>query len=264
LNLIYSSFNGIFFAVFVFSFIVYRILTGICRKKGPEFSKKLIVAITGISFLLFFVYKYQLSLDAEYASLEDVINTGGFQWGSELPLAFCNVNLWLIPISILTDNRYLKSYCFLAGPLGTIFAIALPCAGFDGYSIFLPRVFYYVFLHYVGFWGSISLYSTGLYKPTKKDIIPTLLTIIVISFSAFVINNVIMLTGFAEAPNYFFTMYPSPGNPILEALFALIPIKYVYILPLALFLTLYMFGLISLLNFTERKKEEKSELETAQ
>jgi len=254
LNLIYDSLNSVCIGVFIFSFIVYKLLVKLARKKGPEFSKKLLVAITGIAFVLFFVYKFNLSKDIEYASIEEIANTGGFEWGAELPLALCNLTLWLVPLSLIFNIRPIQGFCFIAGPLGAIFAIMMPCAGFYGYSIFLPRVFFYLLLHYIAFWGSIALYTTGLYRPTKKDVLPVLLTLVIISLAVFIINNIIMLTGFAQYPNYLFTMFPSPGNPILEGLYKLIPIRYVYELPLMLVLALYMLGLVSLMDLKDKKK----------
>ena len=109
-RLIMEPFNGVFWCVFAIFTGIFTTCTMILRNKPEKVKEKAFLAICLVVFIMFFVYKYFLSIDEEY----DVItsNMGGFNWWGELPLQLCNINMILIPVGIITQNRALLSFCF--------------------------------------------------------------------------------------------------------------------------------------------------------
>ena len=106
-------FNAVFFgtaAVFLLLLIVSSL---ILRGRSEKTRKTVLVAACLVTFVGFFLYKYALSLDAEYDRL--ITDMDGFNWWGELPLHLCNVNMILIPIAVLTDCKPLKGFCFFVG-----------------------------------------------------------------------------------------------------------------------------------------------------
>lgn len=243
-NVVYIGFALIFIAVF--AFLAYAV-----RNKDDEFRKKLLAFIMLGGLAVYFWYKYMLSVDADYSAITAAAGEGGFDWWKELPLHLCNINLILIPVSIFTGKRELQSFCFFLGPLGALMAILMPCTGFEYYSVLLPRMFGYYFTHWLVVCGSLSLCSFKIYKPRFNELKRTALTILILSFGVFLFSMALRLTGICANANYFYTVEPF-GNPILEMLYKIIPVPYLYILPCLLILIPYMVLVTWLLNRKEK------------
>lgn len=95
----------------------------------------------------FFIYKYFLSIDKEYDQLRGFV--GGFNWLGELPLNMCNVNMNLMPIAVLFNNKKLMNISFYLAPLGAFMALIMPGSGFINVSIFEPRMIGYYGTHFM-------------------------------------------------------------------------------------------------------------------
>ena len=107
---IMHPFNGVFFACFALFLLLLALAGLILRGKSERTKKTVLVAACILTLIGFFVYKYFLSIDAEFN--EATVATGGFNWWGELPLQLCNINMILIPIAVLTNRRPLMSFCF--------------------------------------------------------------------------------------------------------------------------------------------------------
>jgi uncharacterized membrane protein YwaF len=199
----------------------------IFKNKSKKAKDILIISIGVFDVLLFIVYKIFLSKDGY-----------DFNIWKELPLQLCNINMFLIPLSVILNNKYLKSFGFYVGPLAAIMAMSFPEAGFYDNSIFLMRN--------VGFYGThaiivvmgVLLLTLGYIKLSFKDIINLLIITVILSLSIFVVNIILFkLTGVET--NYFFTMNPSTVS-LLHLFYKLIPIKYLYLLPAAGILIVYV------------------------
>ena len=164
---IMHPFNGVFFACFAL-FLLLLVLAGVCLRGKSERTKKTVLVTACVLTLLgFFVYKYFLSIDAEFN--EATAAMGGFNWWGELPLQLCNINMILIPIAVLTNRRALMSFAFFVGPLGALMALVMPGTGFDGYSILLPRMLGYYGTHFMVIIEALALAVFGLYRPRFRD-----------------------------------------------------------------------------------------------
>ncbi len=235
---IMRTFNPLFFACFAF-FIALLVIASLLLRKRSEKTKK-IVLITAciVTFIGFFIYKYFLSIDTEYDKL--VIETrGGFTWWAELPLQLCNINMMIIPIAVAIKNRPLMSFSFFMAPLGALMALLSPAVGFDGYSIFLPRMLGFYGTHFMIIIEGLALATFGFYRPKFRDFPKTILTIVILLLVITGINLLLIKTGLYDRANYFFTM-EHEGISILKLFWSWIPVPVLYLLPGAVILGVYM------------------------
>ena len=249
---IIHPFNGVFLACFAL-FLLLLIVSGLLLRGKSERTKKIVlVAACVVTFIGFFVYKYFLSMDAEFH--EATAAMGGFNWWGELPLQLCNINMILIPIAVLTNRRALMSFAFFVGPLGALMALVMPGTGFDGYSILLPRMLGYYGTHFMVIIEALALAVFGLYRPRFRDLPGTIAALLLVSLAVFGVNVLLRLTGLHPKANYFFSM-ETEGNPVLDLFYSRIPYPWLYELPAILVLLPYMLLITAGFALADRKKD---------
>ena len=235
--LVMAPFNGVFWAVFLLFLLMLIGITHTLKGKSEKTKKTVIVFLSLLTFAWYISYKYFLSIDKEYNIVAAEI--GGFNWWGELPLHLCNINMILMPIGIILNIRSIRSICFFVGPLGALMALLMPSIGFSGFSILTPRIICYYGIHFMIIVEGLLLATTGLYRPVFKDIPKAIMTTILLCFMTFIVNMVLRMTELYPDANYFFSVNPE-GNPILEMLYGLIPVPFLYVLPCAIILGTYM------------------------
>ena len=234
---IIRPFNAVFCVCFA-AFILLLIVASLLLRKKSERTRQTVLIVTCLVMIaVFFVYKYYLWKDADYAVI--TAGMGGFNWWGELPLQLCNINMILIPIAVATKNRALQSFCFFVGPLGAMMALAMPGNGFDGYSILLPRMLGYYSTHFMVVVEGLALATFGLYRPKFRDLPKSIVAIILVALVIFGINMLLRVTGLHPKANYFYSV-ETEGNPVLDMFHSLIPIPFLYQLPCTLVLGVYM------------------------
>lgn len=236
--LIVRAFNPIFF-ILIGVIGLFTLLFAHKVRNNPK-KKAYIIAYYIFLFIFYWVYKYFISIDVEYMK---ICGQDFFTWWNEIPLNLCNIILLFLPVAIYLENTPLLAFCFFCSFVGPLFATIMPGVGFDGYSLLLPRIFGYFFTHISLMFSGVVLVMTGLYKPRWKDLKSVLLIYIVTSIIVFGICEVMIHTGANPYANFLFCMDPD-GNAILEFFYSLIPLPYVYTLPLIL-IALPLFALIA-------------------
>ena len=249
--LILKPFNLAFFVLMVLGVFLIWLITKILKNANDTPKKATYVAICIVTIVCYFLYKYALSLDADF----NIINAayGGFNWWKELPLHLCNIHLLLMPVAVLTNKRPLLSFCFFVAPLGALMALLMPGLGFSGYSILLPRMLGYHLTHLMVIVEAILIYTLDFYKPKYRDIPGSVLMLLAVSLVVFGINLLLRFTGLCASSNYFFLM-DTEGNPVLEILYGLIPYPFLYALPCALVVIVYALILTAILQKTSSRK----------
>jgi len=237
-KLIMEPLNPVFWGLFAVFLVIFTILSIHARKREEFYRKELLAGIMFFGLAVFFVYKYCLSIDPEYSRLTAEAGIGGFTWWGELPLQLCNINMILIPIAVLTGKRPLMGFCFFMGPLGAGMALLMPSAGFEAYSLLLPRMAGYFITHWLVFFGGLALCSFGIFRPKFRDIIPTAVTALALAFVIFLIDMLFRKTGLDIHSNYFFAV-ETEGNPILELFHSWLPYPFLYLVPCVLILVPY-------------------------
>lgn len=251
--LIFEPFNACFFIVTfiiaLFGFIFIKLL----KNKTDAQKRKAVAILYIVIFAVFIAYKIILSHDAAYDQIRADAGLGGFNWWEELPLNLCNINIILIIIGCLANSKLILGFNFFIGTLGALMATLMPCVGFTGYSILLPRMLGYYVTHMVVALQLPIIAGLNLYRPKFKDlpkIVALLLGIVAVIVG---INFAIKGLGLSDHVNYFYTMSPD-GNPILELFMKWIPYPGLYVLPGLLILVPYMIILTGLFNIPKKRK----------
>ena len=252
-------FNTVFLTVFAAFLALLALSSILLRKKSENTRRWVLIAACLVTFVGYFIYKYALSLDAEY----DVItaNMGGFNWWGELPLQLCNINMMLIPVAVLRRDRVLMSFGFFLAPLGAMMALAMPGNGFDGYSLLLPRMLGFYGTHFMIVIEGLAIVCFGLYRPRFRDLPRTALSALAISFIVFLVDLLLRASGLHPKANYFFAV-ETEGNFLLEIFHRWIPVPFLYLLPCVGILGVYMLLVTAPFALADRRRA-KRETETA-
>ena len=252
--LILRPFNGLFFLLFAAFALVFLILSVIMRRCSDKVRRGVLAGLMLFTLAVFVWYKIMLSLDTEYSAMCAAAGKGEFNWWGELPLQLCNINMILVPVGLLLNKRPLLSFSFFLGPLGALMALLMPGVGFEGCSILLPRMLGYYGTHFMVFFGSLALWTFGIYRPTFRDILPALLSALALCFVIFLINLAFRGLGLNRYSNYFFNV-DTEGNPLLELFRRWIPYPGLYMLPCLLILVPYMLLVTALFRLADKKKK---------
>lgn len=253
--LILRPFNGLFFLLFAAFAALFLALRLAMRRRSEAIRQKTLAGLMLLTLAVFVWYKIMLSRDAEFSAMSAAAGIGPFCWWGELPLQLCNINMILIPVAMLTKKRPIMSFCFFLGPLGAAMALIMPSVGFSDCSILLPRMIGFYFTHFMVFFGGIALWSFGIYRPTFRDLLPAVLSAILLSFLIFLINLAFRALGLNPFSNYFYCI-DTEGNFLLELFHSWIPCPYLYMLPCLLILIPYMLIIMGLFHLAGRKKRE--------
>lgn len=248
---IMRPFNWLFFSSFAFFLLLLIIASILLKKKRAKTRELVLITACVITLIGFIVYKIFLSLDADYSSITE--NMGGFNWWGELPLQLCNINMLMIPIAVWKKSRPLACFSFFLGPLGALMALIMPGNGFDGYSIFLPRMLGYYGTHFMIVIEGLALVTFGMFRPKLRDLPRAVLATLLIAFAVFCFNLLLRWTGLHPKANYFFSV-ETEGNPLLELFYGLIPVPFLYLMPGSIILVVYMLAVTIPFEILERKK----------
>ena len=249
---IMRPFNALFCLCFA-AFLLLLVLASLLLRRSSERTRRsVLIAACLVTLAGYFVYKYLLSLDADYNVI--TANMGGFNWWGELPLQLCNINMILIPIAVLRRSRPLMCFSFFLGPLGALMALVMPGNGFDGYSLLLPRMLGYYGTHFMIVIEGLALVTFGLFRPRFRDLPRAVLAILLIALCVFGINMLLRWSGLHPKANYFFSV-ETEGNFLLEIFHSWIPYPFLYLLPAVGILVPYM--LLVTLGFTLADRRKK-------
>ena len=251
-----EPFSPAFFLCFAV-FLLLLIAASLLLRGKSERARQITLTVACVLTLLgFIVYKYSLSIDAEYNVL--TAEKGGFTWWGELPLQLCNINMLLIPVAVWTKKRPLLSFCFFVAPLGALMALVMPGIGFSGCSIWLPRMLGYFGTHFMVFIMGIAVASFGLFRPRFRDLPLTMVALLGIAFVIFCINMLLRVTGLHPNANYFFAV-ETEGNPLLELFYSWLPWPFLFLLPSVVILGVYA-GVITLFFALAEKLKAKTKV----
>ena len=251
---IMRPFNGLFCAVFALFLLLLAVASRILRRKEEQTRRLVLSAACMVTLIGFFVYKYFLSIDADFDVL--TAKMGGFNWWGELPLQLCNINMILIPIAVMTKKRSLLSFCFFVGSLGAMMALAMPTTGFNGYSLLLPRMLGFYGTHFMIVIEALAIVTLDLYRPRFRDIPMTIVTLLGSALVIFGVNMLLRWSGLHPKANYFFAV-ETEGNAVLELFYRLLPYPFLYLLPCSLILGAYMAVITGGFALADRLKKRK-------
>jgi len=248
-KLILKPFNKIFFALLFFFASLLIVSSILLARTSIKTRETVLLVVSVITFLEFFVYKYFLSIDKEYSEI--YADTGGFNIWGEFPIQLCNINMIFIPVAILTHSKPLMAFAFFVGPLGAFMAVAMPCRGFEKYSILLPRMIGFYSNHFMIIIESLALVTFGLYRPIYPDVPRVVIILFFVSLGVYLINMILRKTGLHPRANYFYNI-ETDGNPVLDMFWKWIPHPFLYQLPCIVVLAAYVFVIMTIHLFFVR------------
>lgn len=246
--MIISRFNYVWMGIIVFAigsaFAMRNVLEGRTREQKCRILGFFYVAL----FVLWCSYKFGLSRDPQY----------DFIIWNEMPLHICNVCTLLGIAASFRDNERLQAFCYYIGTIAAPVAMIVVYPGFLDIPLFSAKG--------LGFWGyhslllcaSISIATSGLYKPKFRDIPKTIYTLFVCACLVHIVNFALEQTVYAGA-DYFFTR-GIKGIAFTETMYKLVPIPVVCMAPALI--PLYLAAcLLTLPAYFSEKYADKKEAE---
>ena len=167
------------------------------------------------------------------------------RWGSPLeylPFHMCSITAILLPIAVISKNRIVGNL-LVVWCLGSLLALIFPTAVQAEYEILSDAFFIFYIPHIFEFAVTVYLFLFGYIKKDFKTI-PTTLGITVGIYTLVHFINV-GLTHYSEQAglelsfNYMFSM-ESPGNPVLDIFWKIIPCAYWYMYMAVVILAVYL------------------------
>ena len=237
--MIVRPFNAGFFLLMAITVGAIVLLWALLRGQPEHRRSAVLIALCVVNIIDFFVYKGFLSKDAQFLQVSGLDK---FNWFNELPLQLCNINMFLIPIGILTHRRSLLGFAFFVAPLGALMALVFPEAAFSGYSLSMPRIFGFYCTHMLIIICGISLATLGFYRPRPKDLPGIAVTFLALGLGALLVDLLLRHTVCPQA-NYFFVFGQDVDISILNLFWKWLPVPLLYELPALAILFAYM-GLV--------------------
>lgn len=256
-KLIITPFNGVYFACWGITVLAIIAIWAIFKNKSEKAKKIFITVFCALTVVIFFVYKGFLSVDKEFLEASTP-KLDKFNWFNELPLQLCNINMFLIPIGVLTNKKYVKGFAFLVAPLGATMALIFAESAFSGYSLLMPRIMGYYVTHFFIVIAGISVATLGFYKPRYRDIAGISALFLIIAFFVHCINLIFRATGLCTYADYFYTI-DDLGISILVLFHKLIKAPFFYLIPALGILWGYM-GILCLGFDIDHKIKKKKRL----
>lgn len=232
--LIIKPFNGVFWCLLALVAAAVLLIGRAGRGMTEWRRARLLIALCACNIVIFFVYKGFLSVDREFVEISGIDR---FNWFNELPLQLCNINMFLIPLGVLWKKRPVLGFSFFIAPLGALMALVFPEQPFCGYSLLTPRVLGFYLTHALLIVCGLSVLALGFYRPNPKDYPGIVSTFLILGLLAHGVNT-LMRAAVCPHANYFFTY--GADISILNILWRMIPVPFVYELPLVLVLIAYM------------------------
>lgn len=229
--MIIKPFNGVFWGMYGIGLLYFAVMWYWGRNKSRKERKNALLAAAISLIAVFAVYKYFLLTDPEYYQI--TVDAGvplPDPW-QELPLNGCNLCMLLLPVALLSGSDSLISLCAIVGVFLPIIPTITPVIGFEGYSIFTPRILGFYVTHIFVLYNGCLLYAYGFFRPTMKHIYKTVIVCCLILVSVHILNLLLIASEVCPGANYCYTLRTN-GNALLETVYRWIPIPCIYLFPL--------------------------------
>ena len=214
-----SVFSTLWLLLFAADAVIVTVLSIVLRNKTVDEKAKVMIIIGILNCIYWILYKVILSQDPDFE----------FILATEFPFHLCNLNTFMLPFAIKSRKPGFLNFCFCFGILGSVLAMLSPDPQFINVAFSSIRGYGYWGTHHILIIQSILLVSSGFYLPGFKEIPKSIGILLVLYFGMYVINLVLRkVTGLPI--NYLFT-FGMEGNNFIEALYKLLPIYPLYLVP---------------------------------
>ena len=149
--------------------VIYLALNYALKNRSDKTKRNVLLIICCFNALLYLSYKIVQAQPTHDYDFDIFLN---------LPLHFCNINLILLPISILTKNKYLMAYQFYFGTILATLALVTIDPAFRAKPLFEFTCLVYFYYHSMLVVLPVLLVKFKIFTPSFKVIWqPTLILI---------------------------------------------------------------------------------------
>ena len=200
--------------------VIYLALNYSLKNRHDKTKRKILLIICCFNALLYLSYKIVQANNPEY----------NFDIFTNLPLHFCNINLILLPISILLKNKYLMAYQFYFETVLAALALVTIDPAFRAKPLFEFTCLVYFYYHSMLAVLPVLLVKFKFFTPSFKVIWQPVLILTGLTFVMHIVNMIFRATGIAPEANYFFT-YGLRGDFFTELFWSILPYEFFFLLP---------------------------------
>ena len=227
--------------------IVFVALELTFKKRDENRKRAILLLVCCTNALLYLVYKIVQAHDPGY----------GFSIFMNLPLHFCNINLILLPVSILLKSKYLMAYQFYFGTVLAALALVTVDPAFRSKPLLEFTCLFYFYYHSALAVIPILLVKHRLYTPSFRAVWQPSLILVCLTFVMHMVNVAFRATGIASEANYFFT-YGLRGDPFTEVFWSVMPYEFFFLLPALLLFAPYIFVTTIPFHIAEKRRRRDS------
>jgi len=233
------------FTIVIMPAIICLALNYSLKNRSDKTKKNILMIICCFNALLYLSYKIVQANDPDY----------NFDIFTNLPLHFCNINLILLPLSILLKNKYLMAYQFYFGTVLAALALVTIDPAFRGKPLFEFTCLVYFYYHSMLAVLPVLLVKFKFYTPSFKVIWQPALILTGLTFVMHIVNVLFKTTGVAPEANYFFT-YGLKGDFFTEFFWSILPYEFFFLLPSMLTFAPYIFFTTLPFHLAARRKSK--------
>jgi uncharacterized membrane protein YwaF len=204
----------------IFPLVIYFTLYFALRKRKHEEQRRILIALCIFNIALYLTYKIVQYFVPYY----------DFHFFMNLPLHFCNINLFLLPLALLLRSKTLMAYQFYFGVGLSALALLSFDASFESLPIYEFTTFVYFYYHSFLLVAPILLVTLKFFRPSFEAVWKSTALIIALTACIHLVNILLRITNIASEANYFFT-YGLPGSPLTEAFWAMVPYPFFFLIP---------------------------------
>ena len=155
------------------------------------------------------------------------------EYGGLLPLELCNIGAFVLPFTVLLKKRFLFVFSFFLNLLGALLAFIMIPDALHQRFFFHPQFLDFFIIHANLIAIPFAMIACGWYKFRLKDAVFATTLFYALFLILLVINLFLEAVGWpGDHTNYLFVRGPR-GFPVIMQLFDLIPVYFIYLLPLA-------------------------------
>ena len=238
--------------------VVYTIGLFFFLKKRTENVQFNVLFSLSILSVLLFAWRWRVLLTGQEL-------TPG-EYGGLLPLELCNIGAFVLPFTVLFKKRFLFVFSFYINLIGALLAFILVPDALHQRFFFHPQFLDFFIIHANLIAIPFAMIACGWYKFRFKDALFATTLFYILGLILLVINLFLDAISWpGDHTNYLFIMGPR-GFPILNELYDLIAIPFLYLLPLVpIFLgycVLVTLPLVKRSNWREQFKEMGQSIKT--
>jgi uncharacterized membrane protein YwaF len=223
--------------------VAFFVLDLFLKKRSAETKTRVLTIICIANAIVYIFYKMAQANDPDF----------GFFLLANLPLHFCNLNLILLPLAIITRNKYLMAYQLYFGVVLAGLALITVDEAFRSKPLFEFTCIFYFYYHSLLAVIPLLLVKFRLFTPSFRLVWQPTLIVVALAFVMHIVNFVFRTTGLAPESNYFFT-YGLRGDFFTELFWAILPYNFFFLLPSIVLFVPYIVIVTLPFHIAERTK----------